>query len=52
MKYFQTQEPFWGKAMSVSLSKRKGELGSWVSELNTKLWKRAFYPQRYNKSPC
>ena len=37
--------PFLGKGMYVSLSKRKIEIGSIVSELNPELWKAGVLPQ-------
>ena len=39
------QIPFLGEAMYVSLSKRKNEIGSIVSELNPELWKTGVLPQ-------
>ena len=37
--------PFWGEGMYVSLSKRKIEIGSIISELNPELWKTGVLPQ-------
>ena len=38
-------DTFLGGAMYVSLSKRKNEIGSIVSELNPTLWKTGILPQ-------
>ena len=43
-------DTFWGEGIYVSLSKRKIEIGSIVSELNPELWKCEFCPKRYNKA--